>query len=447
VGAVASLACVALAAVFAVSGVAKLSDRAGTREAVAGFGVPASLTGVVATGLAPAELATALLLVLPSTAAVGLVLAAALLAAFTAAVVLALRAGRRPDCNCFGRLGGADISSRTVVRSLVLLALAGLGLVPLMRGGDEWSVGGVVAGLTTAAAVIAGEWWAGRTAQRRRDAEAEATFADASHSRAPDFRLPSLSGGETSLADLLAPGLPLLLITLSPGCGSCRKLRPDVAQWGLILSPRVTVAVLATGTLESNLAPYADAPHLTVLIDSDRIRDTLRISSTPSAVVIGPDGLLASGVASGEERVRRLLVQTLTGTQVEEIDPSEPHNDDPDGTPIDEVDLSSTVAARAGVEAHQVGDTTVLLDTATGATVALDQIGALVWSVLDGSDPLEAVVRDLADVFGAPVEQVSADVLALVRSLGAAGLLDGVAPAAATAHHGHEHVHVHAGAG
>jgi hypothetical protein len=70
------LACaVALAVVLAVSGVAKLLDRAGTREAVLGFGVPSRLVPYVAGGLAPAELVTAVLLLLPGARVVGLVLA------------------------------------------------------------------------------------------------------------------------------------------------------------------------------------------------------------------------------------------------------------------------------------------------------------------------------------------------------------------------------------
>ena len=117
---VALLACVALATIFVVSGVAKLADRDGTREAVAGFGVPPSLVRPVALGLAPAEIVVAVLVLVPATAAVGLVLALGLLLAFTAAVVIALRAGRRPECHCFGRIGGADVSARTVVRNLAL---------------------------------------------------------------------------------------------------------------------------------------------------------------------------------------------------------------------------------------------------------------------------------------------------------------------------------------
>lgn len=425
-GVVAVLAGVALATVFTVSGVAKLLDRDGTRQAVAGFGVPERLAGPAAVALPPVEIAVALLVVLPATATAGFAAALLLVAAFTAAVAWALNTGRRPECHCFGRLGGADVSVRTVVRNGVLLTLAALGLAA--AGTDRPSGGrvaaAVVAGLALAAAILAAEALAGRAARRRREAADEVAFT-AGAAAAPevaDIALTTLADGETSLSQLLAPGRPLLLVTLSPGCGPCKKLRPDVASWAQVLSSRVTVAALATGSREHNLASYQEFAHLTVLLDEDgTARQRLGTTAAPSAVLVGPDGRLASGVASGEALVRRLLVQALTGTTVEEAEP------DAEGVPAADLEPTSRVSRRPSVESHDLGGSFVLLDTATGATVMVDALGALVWSVLDGS-PLDEVVSDLAEVFQAPRETVTADVLSLVRSLGEAGLLAGVVP-------------------
>jgi thiol-disulfide isomerase/thioredoxin len=435
------LACVALAAVLMVSGVAKLLDRSATREAVAGFGVPTRLVPVVATVLAPTEIAVALLVLVPATAAVGLLLAVALLVAFTATVVLALRAGRRPECHCFGRIGGADVSGRTVARNGVLILIAVLGLAGVATD-DRPSGSGlllaVLGGLVLAAALVAAEGLAGRAARARRAAADEAAYDRVERVVAPDFRLPDLGGGETSLSDLLAPGFPVLLVSLSPGCGPCKRLRPDVARWAQLLDSRLTVAVLATGNVESNRSSYHEVPHLTVLADEDgEARRGLGTTATPSAVIVGADRVLTSGVAGGEPLVRRLLVSLLTGVEPVE---TEAEIDEWEGTPVDELDLTSVVAPRETVQLHRLADSTVLLDTATGATVVLDHIGALVWSVLDGTATLAEIVADLAAVYGAPVEQVGADVLALARTLGQAGLLAGVAP---DPHAGHGHVHPH----
>ncbi len=127
--------------------------------------------------------------------------------------------GRRPECHCFGRIGGADVSGRTVVRNLGLGALAVAGLA----GGDpDGSAAGWTLGLLTAAAVIAAEGLAGRAAGRRRLAADEAEFDAGESVLQPvvaEFGLPTVDGGEASLSGLLAPGRPLLLVTLSPGCG------------------------------------------------------------------------------------------------------------------------------------------------------------------------------------------------------------------------------------
>jgi hypothetical protein len=70
----------------------------------------------------------------------------------------------------------------------------------------------------------------------------------------------------------------------------------------------------------------------------------------------------------------------------------------------------------------------VLLDEGVDRLHVLDRIGTLVWECLDGVSTLDELAADLADGFGVARSVVDADVLALVRSLGAAGLLDGVAP-------------------
>lgn len=428
-GVVGLVAALALAAVFAVSGVAKLLDPGGTREAVAGFGVPSRLAGLVAAGLAPAELVVALLLLIPATSLVGLVLAVVLLAGFTTAVVVALRAGRRPECHCFGRIGGADISGRTIARNGVLAVLAILGLVGTVAGSRPDGSGLVVAvtaGLALGAAVVAAEGLAGQAARRRREAEAEAAFtagpADEGQ-EVPDFRLPSLAGGEVSRDDLLAPALPLLLVSMSPGCGPCNTLRPVISQWARVLSDRVTVAVLASGPEEANRVVYAETPHLNVLLDEPEVRREIGVTSTPSAVLVNADGRLASGVAVGERLVRQLLAAALSGITTDELlDETEAL----EGVLAADLDLDSVVHPRDSVETFPLDDGAVLLDTRTGATVSVDPLGALIWSVLDGSGTLGEIATDLAEVFGAPVDQVGDDLLALVRKLGEVGMFEGV---------------------
>jgi Methylamine utilisation protein MauE len=169
-----SLLCsVALAGVLLVSSVAKLTDREGTREAVAGFGVPAAHVPLAAAFLAPLELVIALALVVPATMVAGLIAALLLLAGLTRAIAVAMRQGRRPDCRCFGRIGCADISGRTAARNTALAALAGVGL--LARDGSATDLGAgqvaaaVVGGVALAVLFVGLEGLTGRAARRRRE--------------------------------------------------------------------------------------------------------------------------------------------------------------------------------------------------------------------------------------------------------------------------------------
>ena len=70
---------------------------------------------------------------------------------------------------------------------------------------------------------------------------------------------------------------------------------------------------------------------------------------------------------------------------------------------------------------------TVLLDCASGSVHLTDELGALVWRCLDGTASVATLALDLADAFGVGADVVRGDVIDLVRSIGAAGLLAGVA--------------------
>src|SRR5262245_60297445 len=88
-----------LAAVFAVAGITKLADRAGTRKSLADFGMPEIVASPVAILLPIMELACAAALVPLASAFVGAAGSLGLLSLFTLAMVVTLARGRRPDCH------------------------------------------------------------------------------------------------------------------------------------------------------------------------------------------------------------------------------------------------------------------------------------------------------------------------------------------------------------
>jgi uncharacterized membrane protein YphA (DoxX/SURF4 family) len=94
-----------VAGVFALAGVAKLADLAGSRRAVQDFGLPRSLAATVGTLLPLAELAVAGALIGRGSAMWGAVAALVLLLAFVLGVGGALLRGEQFDCARDSRRG------------------------------------------------------------------------------------------------------------------------------------------------------------------------------------------------------------------------------------------------------------------------------------------------------------------------------------------------------
>ena len=277
-----ALARLVLAVVFVVSAVAKLRDRAGSRDGVRDFGVPQPLVGVVAAGLPVAELACALLLVLPDPAAsVGAVGSLVLLLGFTVAIVVNLARGKHPECHCFGSVGDqGGIGWDTVARNVALMVLASISLVgagglrsvPAVLADLSLAEAGVLLGVVLLLAVLATMALALRTLIRRYGAvllrlEAiEQASGLAVPQPAPDFRLPDLDGVEVGLDDVLADGRPALIVFISPTCHNCTELLPDLAAWQADPDHPLAVVVVSDGSVDDNRAKIDGVRSLRVLL-------------------------------------------------------------------------------------------------------------------------------------------------------------------------------------
>jgi peroxiredoxin/uncharacterized membrane protein YphA (DoxX/SURF4 family) len=330
-----------LAGVFALAGVTKLADLAGSRQAMRGFGVPERLASPLGVALPFAELAIAVLLLPVATAWWGALGGILLLASFTAGIAWNMAQGRAPECHCFGQVHSEPIGRPTLVRNGVLALLAAVIVAQGPAGAGAsvtgwWSdlSGGERAGIaiaTLALAVGVGLAWLafhllqqnGRLLLRIEALEARleeggglaqpGTATPAIGSAAPDFRLPSLTGTDVSLADLRAAGRPVLLVFTNPGCGPCTALLPEVAAWQQEHAARLTVAVVSRGTAEANRAKIGDLSITPVLLQSaSEISDRYSAKATPSAVLVGADGRVASTAALGAESIRSLVTMATT---------------------------------------------------------------------------------------------------------------------------------------
>jgi thiol-disulfide isomerase/thioredoxin/uncharacterized membrane protein YphA (DoxX/SURF4 family) len=338
-----------LAGVFLVAGVAKLADRAGSRQGLIDFGVPGALATPFGILLPLAEIGVAISLIPRATAWWGAAGALALLLLFVAGISFNLARGRKPDCHCFGQLHSSPAGWKTLARNGALAAVAGFILWGGYEGAGPSALGwlgalstaqlvGLVGGLL-ALGLVAGQWWFlvhllrqnGRLLVRVEGLEARVAAGGAEDpaensvqetqpppeglpvgTPAPGFALSGLYGESLTLEALLAPGKPLLLTLTDPNCGPCTALLPEIGRWQQEYSARLGVSLISRGTAEENRAKSAEHGLTSVLLQQDwEVAEAYQVNGTPSAVLVSPDGTVGSPVAGGAEAIRALVADAV----------------------------------------------------------------------------------------------------------------------------------------
>src|SRR5215218_4770615 len=395
-----------LAAVFSLAGVAKLSDLKGSRRAIVDFGVPSAIGAPLGLVLPLAELTVAATLLPASTAWWGALGALALLSVFVVGITYNLARGRKPECHCFGQLHSAPAGWKTLARNGVLAAIAGFVLWGSYGGGAGPSALAWVGALTTAQllgllggvlvlALLAAQWWFlvhllrqnGRLLVRLEALEASlasgGSVAQSANgtpvnqaeglpvgSEAPQFSLSGLYGETFTLEALRAPGKPVMMLFTDPGCGPCNAMLPEVGRWQEEHQEKLTLALVSRGEMEENKTKAQEHGLSNVLLQKDwEVSESYEVRGTPRAVLIAPDGKVASPVAGGDEGIRGLLSYAVGGrTQL----PVQPHQHQTEGQPCP--NCGKVHAAAPTVPAAQkVGEEApeVKLPNLQGSTVEL----------------------------------------------------------------------------
>lgn len=315
-----------LAVVFATAGAAKLLDQAGSRTALEGFGVPERVVPAAGVLLPMVELATAVALVIQPTARFGAAAALLLLLAFIGGIARAMARGETPDCHCFGQLHSAPAGRGTLVRNAFLAALAGVVLIARPASAfDDWVAArsaaelvavalGVVATVLGAACVRL--WLENRGLRddldRERDAVALLPPGLPLGATAPDFALPDINGGTASLDTLSSRGMPIALFFVSPSCGPCATLLPDLGRWQTSLANRLTMAFVSSGSIKDNQRIAEEHGLANLLVqEGSEVLEAYRVASTPAAVMLTPHGRIASVAGEGPHAIEPLVRLTL----------------------------------------------------------------------------------------------------------------------------------------
>ena len=305
-----------LSFVLALSGVSKLRAP-GSSAAFDALDVPRLFsTSLVRRGHPWLEVVLAVaLLMLPGpwqlAAAVAVLV---LLVVYLWLIVRALASTEPVDCACFGAIGSDRVTRWTVLRNswLVLLAMIGVRvamseasvLARLVELGSEaWWLAAVAAGVVTIALVMARP---GQSEHPNDDINPAASEGQDEYLRRPTPHVPvSLADGTTVSVRALAEHRPQLLVHVSELCGSCSATVAAVPAWRAAL-PEVDVRLLLRSGVDSS--PWASVNEPQTVHDvAGYAAVTMEMPRTPSAVLLGVDGLLAGGPVTGPDAIQAFV--------------------------------------------------------------------------------------------------------------------------------------------
>src|SRR5215213_6421682 len=323
-----------LGGVFALAGVGKLMDLQGSEKAVKEFGVPEGLAKSSAIALPIVELLIAVLLLPVSTAWLGAIGAFLLLAVFIGGMIWQMAQGNAPDCHCFGAIHSEPVSKKSLIRNIIFAVLA---FFLVARGADNQGLSfteltsemaiQLFLGLATIGLLGAVVYYLKKISEQQTQImrrieilelvsheggrEVEREDAGDPHDSlpigaiAPDFELPDLSGRIVAFEHLLAKVKPLLFFFVSPTCGPCQALLPEIEEWQNELRDKVEFVFISSGKPEANAEKFGGSNFKQILLQEDKeVSALFHAKWTPTAVFINSDGMIASHLSVGDDGIR-----------------------------------------------------------------------------------------------------------------------------------------------
>jgi hypothetical protein len=240
----------------------------------------------------------------------------ALMAAYSWLVWRTLRNSPGAACACFGSV--RPVTGVTLTRNVWLLLLsvgaaALIGSNPLLGGAlasvetGEW---GWVIGAAVAAVTAVLILWPDESVVDASSASTPAHAIDAGEdldyirTRTPAVPV-MLADGTTVNLRKLAAERPILILAVSETCGSCRPVIDKIGEWRELL-PEVDIRFLSR--LPPGTGVLTDATEPQSLHDPDGyVRGSIADWPTPTAVLLGIDGMLAGGPVSGHDDISEFI--------------------------------------------------------------------------------------------------------------------------------------------
>lgn len=332
---------VILFAIFALAGIAKLYDLQGSKKAVKDFGVPDALAKPIAVLLPIAELIVAGLLIFVQTSWFGAIGAAILLAIFIGGMAYQMAKGNAPECHCFGAVHSEPVSPKSLIRNAIFILPAivliitgrgqqGLNLFDSTNNVSQKSPMQIIIGLAVVALLAAVVYFLKQISEQqmqimRRIEILEFTATEGTKevaredvtpptdglpigAPAPEFALADIGGKKVSLKNLLTAKKATVLFFVSPTCNPCGALLPEIENWQESLKDKLDFVFISNGKAKENAAKLAGKIYKKILLQNDReVAEIYGAKWTPSAILINPDGRIASHITAGDSAIRELF--------------------------------------------------------------------------------------------------------------------------------------------
>lgn len=321
--------------VFALAGIGKLMDAEGSESAARSFGVPDGFVKLVGRGLPVIEIFVAILFLFSGTAWLAAIFGLLLILVFIGGMLFQIAKGNAPDCHCFGQIHSEPVGSSSVIRNclfgllalfLVAQGVSGQGPAILENESDMTST---ILLLLLLAAVVAAVVFLKQIFDQqkeiiRRIDLLEVISRDGGHvereeavppseglaigSPFPEFNLRTLSGETATRSSVFDSGKPSLVFFVSPECGPCRALYPEIKEWLGELGERINFVLFSSGTAKANADKFGDAKELMILLQDKReVAELVKAQWTPTALFVSRNGTIASFVAAGDSAIRQLV--------------------------------------------------------------------------------------------------------------------------------------------
>jgi len=242
-------------------------------------------------------------------------------------LVLIARAAARSEpvvCDCFGSAARTPVTGRTVVRNALLLGLALGSVIQAIRAGSPlevlaaapagtwaWLLAVGLAALTTY--LVLPQVPEGPQVPEPDDPSAPETAdgdgAEYIRTLTPMTTLVDAAGTRYDLVSMSARRAHLLLF-VNPGCGGCAPVVAKVPEWQDLV-PEVQIRLVVREELADLAASRPDWVPIALHDPDGLTARALRAISTPTAVLLGTDGMLAGGPVAGSEAAERLVLDVV----------------------------------------------------------------------------------------------------------------------------------------